>query len=121
MSPAGKKEILARRIGRDEIAAIYVCGALAESQAQYFSQKHGGVKQYAQKFISEAGQQNGLYWQSAQALLAARSDHWSRSHRRKPRSRRTKPNPSMVTISGSWKIKVLMRRAAPNLMSSMER
>jgi hypothetical protein len=55
--PAGKKEILARRIGRNEIAAIYICGALV----QYFSQKHGGVKQYAQKFISDAGQQNGLY------------------------------------------------------------
>jgi Protein of unknown function (DUF2950) len=64
--PAGKKEILARRIGRDEIAAIYVCGALAESQMQYFSQKHGGVKQYAQKLISDAGQQNGLYWESPQ-------------------------------------------------------
>jgi Protein of unknown function (DUF2950) len=64
--PAGEKEILARRIGRNEIAAIYVCGALAESQFQYFSQKHGGVKQYAQKFISDAGQQNGLYWESPQ-------------------------------------------------------
>ncbi len=62
--PAGKKEILARLIGRNEIAAIYICGALAQSQAQYFSQKHGGVKQYAQKFISDAGQQNGLYWES---------------------------------------------------------
>lgn len=64
--PAGKKEILARRIGRDEIAAIYVCGALAESQMEYFPQKHGGVKQYAQKLISDAGQQNGLYWESPQ-------------------------------------------------------
>jgi hypothetical protein len=63
--PAGKKEIQMRRIGRDELAAIYICGALAQSQAQYFSQKHGGVKQYAQKFISDAGQQNGLYWESA--------------------------------------------------------
>jgi Protein of unknown function (DUF2950) len=63
---AGKKEILARRIGRDEIAAIYVCGALAESQAEYFAQKHGGVKQYAQKLISDPGQQNGLYWESPQ-------------------------------------------------------
>jgi hypothetical protein len=62
---AGKKEILARRIGRNEIAAIYICGALAQSQVQYFSQKHGGVKQYAQTFISNAGQQNGLYWVSA--------------------------------------------------------
>src|SRR5271154_5687009 len=63
---AGKEELLARRIGRDELAAIDVTVALAESQAQYFSQKHGGVKQYAQKFISDAGQQNGLYWESPQ-------------------------------------------------------
>jgi hypothetical protein len=65
--PAGKKELLARRIGRNEIAAIYACGALAQSQFQYFSHKNGGVKQYAQKFISDPGQQNGLYWESAQS------------------------------------------------------
>jgi hypothetical protein len=63
---AGKEEILARRIGRDELAAIDVCAALADSQTQYFSQKHGGVKQYAQKFISDPGQRNGLYWESPQ-------------------------------------------------------
>jgi hypothetical protein len=61
---AGKEELVARRIGRDEIVAIDACGALAEAQQQYFNQKHAGVKQYAQKFISDAGQQNGLYWQS---------------------------------------------------------
>jgi len=61
---AGKKEIAARRIGRNEIVAMDACGALAEAQAQYFAQRHGGVKQYAQKFISDAGQQNGLYWES---------------------------------------------------------
>lgn len=63
---AGKEELIARRIGRDEIVAIDACAALAESQQQYFAQKHGGVKQYAQKFISDPGQQNGLYWQSPQ-------------------------------------------------------
>jgi hypothetical protein len=63
---AGKEEILARRIGLNELHAIDVCSALADSEAQYFSQKHGGVKQYAQKFISDAGQQNGLYWESPQ-------------------------------------------------------
>jgi hypothetical protein len=61
---AGKEEIVARRIGRDEIVSIDVCQALADAQEQYFSQKHGGVKQYAQKFLSDAGQQNGLYWES---------------------------------------------------------
>jgi hypothetical protein len=62
----GKEEIVARRIGRDEIVAIDVCAALADAQEQYFAQKHGGVKQYAQKFLSDAGQQNGLYWESPQ-------------------------------------------------------
>ena len=61
---AGKDEILARRIGRDEIVAIDVCSALADAQAEYFAQKHDGLKQYAQKFISDPGKQNGLYWES---------------------------------------------------------
>ena len=61
---AGKEELTARRIGRDEIVAMDVCAALADAQQQYFAQKHGGVKQYALKFISDSGQQNGLYWES---------------------------------------------------------
>ncbi len=63
---AGKAEILARRIGRDELAAIDVSAALADAQAEYLSQRHDGVKQYAQKFISDQGKQNGLYWNSAE-------------------------------------------------------
>jgi hypothetical protein len=63
-TPAGKEEIIARRIGKNEMAAIDVCAAVADAQAQYFSQRHDGVKQYAQKFLSEEGKQNGLYWAS---------------------------------------------------------
>jgi hypothetical protein len=59
---AGKEEILNRRVGRNELAVIDVCRAVAGAQAQYFAQKHGGVKQYAQKFLSDTGEQNGLYW-----------------------------------------------------------
>jgi hypothetical protein len=61
---AGKDEILARRIGKDELTAIVACGAIADAQQQYFSQTHDGdtAKQYAQKFISDEGKQNGLYW-----------------------------------------------------------
>jgi len=61
---AGKEEILARRIGSDEIAAIDVCASIADAQKEYFSRSHDGVKQYAQKFISDPGKQNGLYWES---------------------------------------------------------
>jgi hypothetical protein len=64
---AGKEEILNRRIGRNELATIDVCEAVARAQAQYFSQPHDGAKtkQYALKFISDPGKQNGLYWQSS--------------------------------------------------------
>jgi len=63
---AGKDELLARRIGRNELAAIDVCAALADAQAEYFSSPHDGAsaRQYAQRFISDEGKQNGLYWKS---------------------------------------------------------
>jgi hypothetical protein len=62
----GRDEILNRRVGRNELAVIQACGAVADAQAEYFAQKHDGVKQYAQKFISDSGQQNGLYWPEVQ-------------------------------------------------------
>jgi Protein of unknown function (DUF2950) len=65
-TPAGKDEIVRRRIGRNELAVIDVCGALADAQADYYSRRHndGSTKQYAAKFLSDAGKQNGLYWDS---------------------------------------------------------
>jgi hypothetical protein len=65
---AGKDEILARRIGRDELTAIAACGAIADAQREYFSATHDGdsTKQYAQKFVSDEGKQDGLYWQASQ-------------------------------------------------------
>src|SRR5580765_3445424 len=64
---AGKDEILARRVGRNELDVIDVCGALADAQAEYYAQGRdgGSTKQYALKFISDTGKQNGLYWESA--------------------------------------------------------
>lgn len=59
---AGEQEILSRRVGRNELAAIDVCATIATAQFEYFAQKHDGVQQFAQKFISDQGQQNGLYW-----------------------------------------------------------
>jgi Protein of unknown function (DUF2950) len=61
---AGKDEILARRIGRDELTAIQASAAIAQAENQYFSQTHDGEKvhQYTQKLISDEGTQNGLYW-----------------------------------------------------------
>jgi hypothetical protein len=63
---AGKDEVLNRRIGRNELAIIEVCEAVADAQAEYMSQLHDGekIKQYAAKFVSDQGKQNGLYWKS---------------------------------------------------------
>jgi Protein of unknown function (DUF2950) len=63
---AGKAEILARRIGRNELAVIDICEGLVDAQAEYFSQRHEGsdTQQFAPKFISDSGKQNGLYWES---------------------------------------------------------
>jgi hypothetical protein len=62
---AGKEELLDRRVGRNELAIIEVCLAAANAQAEYFAQSHdGSKKQYAVKFISDPGKQNGLYWPS---------------------------------------------------------
>src|SRR5271167_4715073 len=63
---AGKKEILARRIGRNELSIIDVSGALFDAETEYYSQRlaDGKTKQFALKFISDAGQKNGLYWDS---------------------------------------------------------
>ncbi len=64
---AGKDEILARRIGKNELGAIAACAFAADAQEEYFRQPHDAekVKQYAQKFVSDEGKQNGLYWKTA--------------------------------------------------------
>jgi hypothetical protein len=59
---AGKKEILYRRVGRNEMSAIRVCQELVAAQKEYSAQ-HG---EYAQKINSDEGQQNGLYWKSGE-------------------------------------------------------
>lgn len=65
---SAKAEILARRIGGNELSTIDVLNAMGMAQAEYFSQPHDGAKShtYAQKFVSDDGKQNGLYWQVAE-------------------------------------------------------
>jgi len=59
---AGEREILYRRIGRNESSAIRICQELVTAQKEYAAQ-HGG--EYAQKIFSDEGQKNGLYWKAA--------------------------------------------------------
>jgi len=63
-TPAGKDEILFRRIGKNELAAIQACSDLVDAQKQYYLRApYGYANQYAQKLVSDAGKHNGLYWE----------------------------------------------------------
>jgi hypothetical protein len=65
-TPAGKKEILYRRVGRNELAVIQVCHELVDAEKGYYAQPHDGdtEKQYAQKIFSDPHKHNGLYWEA---------------------------------------------------------
>ena len=59
---AAKKEILFRRIGRNEMSTIVVCRQLAAAQKEYYASQHN---EYAKKIFSDEGQHDGLYWKAA--------------------------------------------------------
>jgi hypothetical protein len=63
---AGRRELLYRRIGENELDAIQVCRGFVEAQHEYALEKHGDarVSQYAQQIISTPGTQDGLAWQA---------------------------------------------------------
>jgi hypothetical protein len=65
-SKAGRKEILYRRIGSNELGAIEACHNFVDAQHEYALAKHDGsnLSQYAQKIISTEGKQDGLVWRN---------------------------------------------------------
>jgi DUF2950 family protein len=64
---AGRQEVLARRIGRNELAAIQSCLAYVDAQNEYADKDRTGAGSgvYAQRIVSEPGKKNGLYWPSS--------------------------------------------------------
>lgn len=64
---SGADEVLNRRIGRNELAAMQVCLAYVDAQREYVQQNHNnsGLPEYAQKLTSSPGKQDGLYWQTS--------------------------------------------------------
>jgi hypothetical protein len=59
-----REEMLARRIGRNELNAIQFCLAYVDAQREYALEDRDGdgLLEYAQKFGSDPGKKNGLYW-----------------------------------------------------------
>ena len=89
----GEAEILARRIGRNELSAIQVCLAIVDAEREYVAQdsNRDGVLEYAPKFVSAPGKRDGLYWQTkadeplsplGPLLVAATREGYTRSKSR---------------------------------------
>jgi hypothetical protein len=59
----GRREILHRRIGRNELDAIQTCLAYVDAQNEYAEKDRGeGVGVYAQRIVSTPGKTDGLFW-----------------------------------------------------------
>jgi len=64
---AGHDEVIARQIGRNELDTEQALLAYYDAQREYAIADHDGdgVLQYAEKFISTPGKQDGLYWDAS--------------------------------------------------------
>jgi len=72
-SAAGKQELVYRRIGHNELGAIAACRGYIDAQKDYASVGHDGLPAglYAQRLMSTAGKQDGLYWETAEGEPAS--------------------------------------------------
>jgi hypothetical protein len=70
-SEKGVREVLARRIGSNELDAIEICHGYVEAQKEYAQEDRtgSGVLQYAQKVISTEGKRDGLVWRNPDGSL----------------------------------------------------
>jgi len=61
---SGREEILARRIGNNELDAIAICRGYVDAQVAYAAADRDGdeVREYAQRIVSTPGTKDGLYW-----------------------------------------------------------
>ncbi len=71
----GRMEILARRIGRNELSAMEVCRGYVEAQMEYATRDRNssGVLEYAPKIIASPGKKDGLYWEGEPHNLVPKS------------------------------------------------
>lgn len=69
----GKEEILNRRIGENELSTIQSCLAIVDAQREYAMKDidGDGIREYAGKFMSDAGKKNGLYWETKEGEEAS--------------------------------------------------
>ena len=127
---AGKREILVRRIGRNELDAIQVCNGYVEAQQEYASEPRGGsgVTQYAQRVVGSAEHQDGRAMSRPCRARrgrpgATRTGHGAvrsarRSPAQSPRATRTSTSRTTATTSRSSRGRDRTLLSASSTMSS---
>ena len=68
-SGLGRREIVFRRIGQNELETVDVLHATVDAENEYAAQMADttGVHEYASRFNSEQGRRNGLYWPASKS------------------------------------------------------
>ncbi len=92
----GQDEIVNRRIGKNELYTIQVLLAIVDAQREYSSEDRDGDGRlaYAQRFRSQPGRTDGLYWPASQgqgesplgplAATASREGYKAKAGQRQP-------------------------------------
>ncbi len=92
---AGIDEILNRRIGENELYTIQTMLAIVDAEREYAMKYHSNdsLSEYAQKFASDPGKKNGLYWETKEGeepsplgdlLAKARAEGYMQKSQNKP-------------------------------------
>jgi DUF2950 family protein len=120
---AGLNEILDRRVGNNELAAIATCRAYVLAQWEYYVNAYGdndGLATYAQKFIStSSGAQDGLYWQTTEEedpspmgkLIAAAEEEGYNKNHPLAKPRKASADEELAPYHGYY-VKILTRQGA---------
>jgi hypothetical protein len=67
---AGAEEVRSRNIGRNELLTIDACSAITNAQEIYYATA-GSPPEFAQRFISTSGKQDGLYWPTSEGQVSS--------------------------------------------------
>jgi hypothetical protein len=92
---AGEEELIARRIGRNELDVMQVCLAFVDMQREYaeLDRNGNGVLEYAARMVSSPGKRDGLYWPAAAGEPESPAGPRLAAANRQPRTANSKPQP----------------------------
>jgi hypothetical protein len=92
----GAEELINRRIGRNELNTIQTCLAYVDAQREYAGKDRDGdgLYEYAEKFVSTPGKNDGLYWEAkAGEEESPFGDVFARATRLRYKTTNSKPVP----------------------------